>query len=205
MTEKPYVLRHMRLEDIPQVVSIDRVSFPMAWSARTYQFEITNRDTSQMVALEAPHLAPHHNSGWRGALQRFVGPKVPAVIVGYGGCWLIAGEAHISTIAVHPDFRGKGLGELLLAGMLRRAVQLGGEYSVLEVRASNGTAQALYEKYEFKVVGRRKGYYRDNGEDALLMEVRPLDDAYHARLAQRIAVLTARAPYVDQFTQQDKP
>jgi len=205
MTDKPYVLRHMRLEDIPQVVSIDRVSFPMAWSARTYQFEITNRDTSQMVALEAPQLAPHHNSGWRGALQRLVGPKAPAVIVGYGGCWLIAGEAHISTIAVHPDFRGKGLGELLLAGMLRRAVQLGGEYSVLEVRASNGTAQALYEKYEYKVVGRRKGYYRDNSEDALLMEVRPLDDGYRERLAQRIAVLKARAPYVDQFTQQDKP
>jgi len=69
---------------------------------------------------------------------------------------LIAGEAHISTIAVHPTF-APGACELLLVSMLRRAILLEGEYSVLEVRATNSTAQALYEKYEYKVVGRRKG------------------------------------------------
>jgi ribosomal-protein-alanine N-acetyltransferase len=127
------------------------------------------------------------------------------VVVGYGGCWLIAGEAHISTIAIHPNYRGKGLGELLLAGMLQRAIYLGGEYSVLEVRVSNFTARRLYEKYEYETIGRRKGYYRDNGEDALLMEVRPMDTAYQKRLVARLATLNERVAFSDQFTTQGKP
>jgi ribosomal-protein-alanine N-acetyltransferase len=199
-----YVLRHMHLEDIPQVVMIDQASFPIPWSPRTYQFEITNRNTSQMVVLEMPELNPVRASGLRGAVQRLLSPRIPGVIVGYGGCWLIAGEAHISTIAVHPDFRGQSLGELLLIGMLQRGINLGGEYSVLEVRASNLTAQALYKKYEYRIVGRRKGYYRDNGEDALLMEARPLDEAYRQRLNERAEVLSKRISCADQFTGQHK-
>jgi ribosomal-protein-alanine N-acetyltransferase len=199
-----YLLRHMRLEDIPQVVRIDEVSFPSSWSPRTYQFEISNRDTSQMIVLEMPNLAPRQAGGWRSMVQRLLSPGVPDVIIGYGGCWLIAGEAHISTIAVHPDFRGQGLGELLLVGMLQRGIYLGGVYSVLEVRASNLTAQALYRKYEYKVVGRRKAYYRDNSEDALLMEVRPLDGAYQQRLAHRVAALQERLSYTDHFTRYNK-
>ena len=199
-----YTLRPMHLDDIPQVVAIDRASFSLPWSAGTYQFEITNRDTSHLVVLEA-NLDSAPARGWRGMLQRLWKPYPPALIVGYGGSWLIAGEAHISTIAVHPDFRGQGLGELLLVSMLQRAILLEGEYSVLEVRATNSTAQALYEKYEYKVVGRRKGYYRDNGEDALLMEVRPLDYAYQQRLEQRVAALSERVPYQDRFSHQSKP
>ncbi len=199
-----YLLRHMRLEDIPQVVKIDEVAFPNPWSPRTYQFEISNRDTSQMLVMEMSNPAPRPTDGWRGRVQRLLRSKIPDIIIGYGGCWLIAGEAHISTIAVHPDYRGQGLGELLLAGMLQRGIYLGGEYSVLEVRASNSTAQALYEKYEYKVVGRRKAYYRDNSEDALLMEVRPLDAAYRQRLAQRVEALQNRVSYTDHFTRQNK-
>jgi ribosomal-protein-alanine N-acetyltransferase len=199
-----YILRHMRLEDVPQVAKIDELSFPNPWSPRTYQFEITNRNTSQMVVLELSDPTPSRTGGLRGVVQRLLTPRSSGVIVGYGGCWLIAGEAHISTIAVHPDFRGQGLGELLLVGMLQRGIYLGGGYSVLEVRASNLTAQALYEKYEYKVVGRRKGYYRDNGEDALLMEVRPLDGLYRQRLNRQVEALKKRIPYADQFTRQDK-
>jgi ribosomal-protein-alanine N-acetyltransferase len=199
-----YLLRHMCLEDIPQIVMIDQASFPNPWSPRTYQFEISNRNTSQMVVLEIPDLNPVRAGGLRGAVQRLLSPRIPGVVVGYGGCWLIAGEAHISTIAVHPDFRGQGLGELLLIGMLQRGISLGGEYSVLEVRASNLTAQALYEKYEYKVVGRRKGYYHDNREDALLMEARPLDEAYRQRLNERAEALSKRISYTDQFTGQHK-
>jgi ribosomal-protein-alanine N-acetyltransferase len=127
-------------------------------------------------------------------------PASTGTVVGYGGCWLIAGEAHISTIAVHPDYRGKGLGELLLIGMLQRALNLGGEYSVLEVRVSNEPAQALYRKHEYVIVGRRTGYYRDNGEDAYLMEVRPLDEGYQQRLTERTLALRQRINFVDQFT-----
>ncbi len=199
MTRLPetFLLRKMRLEDIPQVVEIDRASFTLPWSARTYSFEISNQDTSHM---EATHLTPSIRNGWRGMIYRLFSPKGSAIIVGYGGCWLITGEAHISTIATHPDFRGRGLGELLLAGMLQRAINLGGEYSVLEVRESNLTAQKLYEKYEYKVVGRRKGYYRDDNEDALLMEARPLDVGYARRLIDRIEALRQRIHFADQFT-----
>lgn len=200
----PYILRPMTLDDIPQVVRIDELSFPTPWSIRTYRFEINNRDSSHLVVLELPGQETNEKS----VLQRLfmhlhITPPVAAAqhaIVGYGGCWLIAGEAHISTIAVHPGFRGRGLGELLLAGMLRRAIRLNGQYSILEVRVSNVTAQALYRKYEYEIVGRRKNYYRDNGEDAFLMEVRPLDAAYKQRFTRRFDDLCNRIHFIDRFT-----
>ena len=106
------------------------------------------------------------------------GQNATPAIIGYAGMWLIDGEAHISTIAVHPDFRSRGLGEVLLAGILSRGMFLDAEYSVLEVRVSNHSAINLYKKYEYEIVGRRKRYYRDNNEDALIMTVNNLDQAY---------------------------
>jgi ribosomal-protein-alanine N-acetyltransferase len=200
-----YKLRHMRLEDIPRVLAIDEISFTSPWSESTYQYEVNHRDTSHMVILEAYDTDSAPSRGLRGVLGRLRKSSPPPLIIGYGGCWLIAGEAHVSTIAVHPDFRGKGLGELLLASMLQRAIYLNGEYSVLEVRAGNETAQELYNKYEYRVVGTRKGYYRDDGEDALLMEVRPLDEAYQQRLNERVAALSERVHYIDRFSHQLKP
>ena len=198
----PVVMRPMRTEDIPEVVAIDRESFPIPWSSRTYAFEINNNETSQMVVLEAPASRPPGSNGLGGVFRRLLGAEqsTDGAIIGYGRCWLIAGEAHISTIAVHPAHRGQGLGELLLVGMLQRALNLGGEYSVLEVRVTNEPAQALYRKYEYKIVGRRPSYYRDNNEDAYLMEVRPLDEPYQQRLAQRLRALQQRVNFVDQFT-----
>jgi ribosomal-protein-alanine N-acetyltransferase len=200
-----YLMRHMRLEDIPQVVQIDQVSFPTPWSARTYEFEIINRDTSHLVVLEVVNQPALPSTGWRTVFQRLRGskPGVASTIVGYGGCWLITGEAHISTIAVHPDYRGRGLGELLLAGMLQRSIYLKGDYSVLEVRVSNLMAQALYRKYGYTTVGRRRGYYRDNAEDAFLMEARPLDETYQQGLNERLKILRERVQYIDHFTRNE--
>ena len=76
---------------------------------------------------------------------------------------------HVSTIAVHPDWRGHGVGEALFVHLLETALDLGAVTATLEVRVTNERAQGLYRKYLFEVVGRRKRYYRDNGEDALLM------------------------------------
>jgi len=200
-----YTVRCMRLDDIPRVVQIDRAAFPTPWSSSTYRFEITNRSASHMVVVEAAGAAAL-DDGWRAWVRRLTGPApVAPLIVGYGGCWLIAGEAHISTIAVDPVYQGRGLGELLLAAMLQRSIHLGGEYSVLEVRESNSHAQALYHKYEYGVVGRRRGYYRNDGEDALLMEVRPLDDAYQQRLAERVETLRRRVQFDDQFSDCEAP
>lgn len=196
-----YALRDMRRSDIPQVLEIDRASFPIPWSEKTYIFEVTNRETSHLVVLEQTPLKSTPLQGLEQFVRRMLGQNDQHPIVGYGGCWLIAGEGHISTIAVHPDFRGRGLGELLLAGMLQRTMNMGAEYSVLEVRESNKAAQALYEKYEYTVVGRRKGYYHDNGEDALLMEVRPLDETYYQRFVARVKMLQERVTYIDRFSQ----
>jgi ribosomal-protein-alanine N-acetyltransferase len=130
-------------------------------------------------------------------IQRLSGQQTPAAIAGYGGFWLIDGELHVSTIAVHPDYRGRGLGEVLLAGMLSRGMALKAEYSVLEVRVSNQRALNLYYKYEYKIVSQRKNYYRDNNEDAYLMQLDALDEAYKLRFAERITHLCERVPYTD--------
>jgi len=199
-TNGSYRLRYMRLEDIPQVVEIDRLSFPMPWAARSYVFEIKDNNAGHMIVVEALPQPPP-TGGLKGVLQRLTAPAAPAVITGYGGFWLIEGEAHVSTIAVHPDYRGRGLGEVLLAGMLSRSMALKAEYSVLEVRVSNESALNLYGKYDYQIVGQRKNYYRDNNEDAYLMHLAPLDEAYKARFAARLNRLHARVAYSDLLRQ----
>ncbi len=89
----------------------------------------------------------------------------------------MAGEAHISTIAVHQKWRGRGLGEMVLVGLIDAAILRGAMEVTLEVRASNVVAQNLYRKYAFAQVGRRKAYYHDNREDALIMTTPKVDEA----------------------------
>src|SRR5258708_23431501 len=105
----------MRHEDIPQVIEVDKLAFPIPWSSRSYLFEINDNDSAHMVVLET-EAAPRKTNGLLDVLRRLSGPVPAETIAGYGGFWLIDGEAHISTIAVHPDFRGKWVCEILLAG-----------------------------------------------------------------------------------------
>jgi ribosomal-protein-alanine N-acetyltransferase len=92
-------------------------------------------------------------------------------------------EAHVTTIASHPEMRGKGVGELLLVSLIHRAMEIGARWMTLEVRASNAVAQNLYRKYTFKEMGVRRRYYSDNGEDALVMWTDALDsDGFIATL-----------------------
>lgn len=149
----PLCLRPMELEDIDPVMAIEAHSFPTPWPAGGYRHELTNNRRAHYYVL----------------LCRDQGK--PEQIVGYTGYWLMAGEAHISTVAVKPDCRGLGLGELLLLQVLSSADEREAELVTLEVRRSNEVAQSLYRKFGFENVGRRKGYYRDTGEDALLMTV----------------------------------
>jgi ribosomal-protein-alanine N-acetyltransferase len=199
-----YTLRYMRMDDIPQVTEVDKLSFPLPWSPRSYAFEIAENRSGHMIVVETnTEVAPP--KGLMSVLQRLGGtvstqPAVP-VIAGYGGFWLIDGESHISTIAVHPTFRGKKLGELLLAGMIGRSMSLGADYVVLEVRVSNQSAINLYHKYEFKVVGERKNYYRDNNEDAYLMTLEPLDGSYKQRFEERWEKLHQQLNYSDHLSE----
>src|SRR5688572_33373842 len=99
----------MRTDDIPQVVEIDRLSFALPWSARSYVFEVTDNTSSHMAVLERLDEQPK-SGGIIGALRRLSGLQPNTTVIGYGGFWFIEGEAHISTIATHPDYRGKGWG-----------------------------------------------------------------------------------------------
>ncbi len=189
----PLVFRveSMRPEDIEQVMQIEHESFSAPWSARAYDYELhynemaryfvarpqngaigaARADAAQVQNQSDGH---RHPSLWR-RLFGFDKPEPILVtperapIVGYGGFWLMVDEAHISTIASHPQWRGRGIGELLLVTMIDAAMEMGANTITLEVRVSNTVAQDLYRKYDFKQVGMRKGYYSDNGEDALIM------------------------------------
>lgn len=140
----------MTLEDVFEVVAIDRMSFSLPWPERSYRYELSENPASRFLVAERP----------RGEDN---------VVVGYVGFWLIADEAHISTLAVHPHYRRLGIGRQLLSSALDDAQQLGANLCTLEVRASNLGAIDLYAEFGFVVVGRRKGYYHDNQEDAILM------------------------------------
>ena len=114
-------------------------------------------------------------------------------MVGFAGLWVMVDEAHVTTFAVDPRWRRRGVGERLLLGLLDIAVARRAREATLEVRLSNVPARRLYEKFGFRPVGIRPRYYSDNGEDALIMTTEPLDTpALQARLAAIRDALDAR-------------
>jgi ribosomal-protein-alanine N-acetyltransferase len=141
----------MTLEDVPAVHEIDTFSFSLPWSERSFRFEVTENPASR---------------GW----VADVDGRIAAMLV----LWVIIDEAHIATIAVHPDFRRRGIGEQILLHALRAAQDDGARRAFLEVRAGNSAAQAMYKKYGFVADGVRPRYYKDNNEDAILMSLHSL-------------------------------
>jgi ribosomal-protein-alanine N-acetyltransferase len=101
--------------------------------------------------------------------QPLPAPPDQQTMAGYAGLWLVIDEAHVTTIAVRPHFRGRGLGELMLVALTEIALDIHARWLTLEVRVSNTVAQELYRKYGFKPAGVRPKYYSDNHEDALIM------------------------------------
>ena len=144
----------------------------------------SQRTTSFYHVLLRPtaDAAPSARQGWRDLLRDVVSQPERDRIAGYMGLRFQGTEAHLSTIAVHPDWRGKGLGELLLLTAMEEALQLRSSAVTLEVRASNWVAQRLYRKYGFQFTGTHRGYYRD-GEDAWLMAVKIHGNGYVTELA----------------------
>lgn len=147
--------RRMRPEDVPSVMPIESVSFGKHhWSEESFFNEMNNQVGRYYVLL-------HHDPA--------LPPGSPPKLLGYCGFWLIVDEAHITTVAVHPDYRGHALGELTLFHILERCLGSSVHWITLEVRATNYNAQNLYYKYGFVSMGIRARYYQDNKEDALIM------------------------------------
>lgn len=160
----PYVIEPMTLDDIDQVMEIERVSFSAPWSARAYRFELTENENSVMLVVrQAP-------AG--GGLRRWLARHNPVgrqPVLGYAGMWLLVDDGHVATIAVHPNWRRRGLGEMLLLSLIERGRERGARQATLEVRVSNLGAQELYRQVGFEPVSRRRRYYADNNEDAYIM------------------------------------
>jgi len=163
-----FVVEPMAVSDLGDVMVIERLSFSSPWSERAYRFEIEQNENSVMVVVR-----PAFPLSLWDRIRGKAGVKSP--VLGYGGLWLLVDEAHISTIAVHPQWRGKGLGELVMLSLLDQGNRRGMQRATLEVRASNEIAQGLYRKLGFESAGRQKRYYSDNNEDAFIMVTPPFD------------------------------
>lgn len=207
-----FVVEAMRLEHISAVSAIEKMSFPQPWPQNAYRREIQeNRMAHYIVARtmapERVALEPSSSTGGGDGLFERIGrllrgePDLPSAdaraerqsVVGYAGLWLMTDEAHVTTIATHPSVRGRGIGELLLLGLIDRAFAVGARWMTLEVRVSNTVAQNLYRKYTFKEMGVRRRYYSDNGEDALVMWTDALDSqGFHEALERNRRRLAER-------------
>jgi ribosomal-protein-alanine N-acetyltransferase len=159
-------IRSMQLDDLSQVLAIDSQSFTLPWPESAYRYELLENPSSFLMVAEIE--------------QSEVGRLIVGVVV----VWMILDEAHIATIAVHPEFRGQGIASRLMVSMMREAIQLEARLATLEVREQNTAAQRLYQRFGFDIVGRRPRYYKDNLEDALIMTVGCLDKGYLERLDQ---------------------
>lgn len=142
-------LTQMTEDDMDEVLDIEKLSFPSPWSKRLFLDELANPNSRIILAKDE-----------KGRTLGFV-------------CfWIVADEAHILNIAVHPGFRMHGIAKRLIDHIIGFSKDVGVNYFALEVRHLNKTAIELYKGFGFKVAGIRKGYYADTGEDAVLMELK---------------------------------
>jgi ribosomal-protein-alanine N-acetyltransferase len=164
----------LRPEDIPAAVAVEQAAYLTPWPQKDYQHELEQNRLAHYLAL------------------RLAEEQAGGLLVGLAGFWLIAGDIHITTIAIQPRWKGLGLGEWLLLNLLEEGEALGGTVATLEVRVSNQVARSLYQKYSFQEVGRRRDYYPDH-ETALILTTPPLASPdYRALLGQHKAKVRAR-------------
>ncbi len=139
-------IRKMVPRDIEAVMEVEHRCFSVPWAKDAFLLEIEkNRFARYLVA------------------------ELDGLVIGYGGLWMIIDEAHITNIAIHPDYRGNGYGNKIVQGLIDIVRKEGIIKLTLEVRRSNIVAQELYKKFGFIAAGVRPGYYQDNQEDAIIM------------------------------------
>jgi len=146
--EARFFIRRMREGDLAEVRTIETLSFSNPWSENTFRGEIQNTPVSfPMVVVEKP------------------GDR----LVGYIVYWHIREDVQVNNVAVHPDFRGRGVGEALMRHVIDKVRASGATFVTLEVRVSNTPAVTLYKKLGFEILGERKNYYTHPDEDAYMM------------------------------------
>lgn len=142
------IFRQMTEEDIDQILEIEQASFATPWSRDAFYNELYQNQFAVYLVLEEK-----------------------SRVVGYCGVWIVVDEAHITNVAMLPEFRGKGMGEAIMRKLMLVAKGKGARTMTLEVRVSNDVARSLYRKLGFQEGGIRKNYYTDNQEDGLVMWV----------------------------------
>ncbi|MEG4024053.1 ribosomal protein S18-alanine N-acetyltransferase [Microcoleus sp. S13C4] len=160
-------IKHLAAEHLQSAVELDRLCFGGLWTLEGYGRELgsPNSDLLGLWASQTEECESAQNLAGTGAPPL----QIPPTLIGLGCLWAILEEAHITILAIHPRFQGQGLGQALLLALLTKAHYRPLERATLEVRESNLAAVSLYHKFGFKEAGRRKRYYEDTGEDALVM------------------------------------
>jgi [ribosomal protein S18]-alanine N-acetyltransferase len=152
-TRQRLSIEPMREQDVPAVQVIERDIFSTPWPRNAYYRELASRNSAHYIVLR----------------RQSVEGDPAGEVVGYAGMWRMYDEAHVTTIGVRLDLHHGGYGRVLFAALVQAAYDMGAKWITLEVRTSNDNAMRMYEGFGFKVIGRRRGYYTDNGEDAIVM------------------------------------
>lgn len=201
-----YSVDEMTMADLPRIVEIERLAYTTPWPPSAYRRELQENRMAHYIVVRDALLKPLDTNALPRDEQRKPFPlsllpmRMPqtmppeaANIIGFCGLWHMINEAHITTIASHPDYRGKGIGELMLSSLIGIAYTVRARYVTLEVRVSNYVAQNLYRKYGFSQTGVRRRYYSDNHEDAYVMSTENImTEPYQTRYAELRARLAAR-------------
>ncbi|GAA6616787.1 ribosomal protein S18-alanine N-acetyltransferase [Scytonema sp. NUACC26] len=148
VNESKLEVRPLTSADLSAILDLDRICFGGLWTMEGYQRELDSPN-SELLGLFSP--------------------LTVVKLLGIGCFWSILDEAHITILAVHPQYQRRGLGQTLLYSLLKLACDRRLERATLEVRASNSAAIALYQKFGFQTAGLRRRYYKDNDEDALIL------------------------------------
>lgn len=166
-------LKSLTSDDLSAILELDQACFGGLWTMEGYQRELDSPN-SDLLGIFSPYSRQQ--------------------LLGMGCFWSILEEAHITIVGVHPRYQGQGLGQALVYALLKTASDRNLERATLEVRASNQAAISLYQKFGFKTAGRRRGYYQDNGEDALILWLSDLQepsfveklDSWHDMIVTRL-------------------
>ncbi len=180
-----YSIDRMTMADVPRVIEIERLAYPSTWPPSAYRKELQENRWAHYIVLRDRKIAEERVAApvpeperprrifplslLQGRSSAALASPDLASILGFAGLWLMVDEAHITTIAMHPNYQGLKLGEFMLTSLIDIAYTIHARWVTLEVRVTNYRAQNLYRKYGFHDAGTRHRYYSDNNEDALIM------------------------------------